>query len=154
MIRYLVAVIVCVLAFSYQGLCQNKWSLVFENDSNGKTISGNKADLIEAVRQGKPVRIGWNSKRVAGDDRWVEHVTEVKFLTILSGNEVMAQIDEIVGQMPDFENQRVLLKENFSWVMIGGTNGQFDAYTRNMISGEIINHRTRMSGFKWWVQQT
>ena len=78
MARYL------ILALRHIASCQipNKsnagWQKVFHNDANGNTISGDKSKLLEAIRLGYPIRIGWGSNRV-------EHVTEADFLTIFEG---------------------------------------------------------------------
>lgn len=130
-----------------------RWNLVFENDRDGNAVTGNHDDLIAAVRAGEEIRLGWQSPRRGTPERWVEHVADAKFITILSGQVVFAQIDGIVGQTPDFNEMKVLLKENLSWTMIAGSNGKMDAIMRDMSSGEIKGHNQRQNGFKWWVRK-
>lgn len=35
-----------------------EWTLVFENDENGKRVQGDRQKLVQAARNGQPVRIG------------------------------------------------------------------------------------------------
>ncbi|WP_400078119.1 hypothetical protein [Winogradskyella sp. R77965] len=93
------------------------WQKVFQNDANGATVFGDKSKLINAVRSGYPISIGWGGGGV-------EHVTDANFLTIYEG-EVFAQIQTILGQNPIIENDSVKIKfrEQNHWTMITGTNG-------------------------------
>ena len=90
------------------------WQLAYAHDEKGKTIEGSKAALIEAVLNGKPVRVYW-----AG--RQVQHVTDSYFLTVLQG-EVFAQIAPITGQRPSTNPAAVTLNDG-EWKSIFATNG-------------------------------
>lgn len=69
------------------------------------------------------------------------------------GQFVTGQIDPIVGQLPDFDKEQVLLKENLEWSLIALTNDNNDTMTRNVITGEITNHEIRNWGTKWYVEK-
>ncbi len=71
---------------------QGGWQKVYQNSAEGEALFGEKEKLIEAVRLGYPIRIGWGGNSV-------EHVTEATFLTIFQ-DEVFGQIEGIVGQAP------------------------------------------------------
>jgi hypothetical protein len=81
---------------------QPQWRLVYAVDSLGKRVSGDKSQLLAAVRAGQPVRVGWGiSWRLPdGTPGGVEHVAEAAFLTIHHG-EVFAQLPPILGQAPN-----------------------------------------------------
>ena len=131
---------------------QHQWKLIYENDASGKAIYGELIDLIGAVQQGASIRIYYRS---SGDSTFVEHTAMVKFSTILNspkGRHVCAQIDPIIGQKPNFEEGIITLKENLEWSLIVSTTGKNDQMTRNVITGEVVNHSFRNWGTKWFVK--
>ncbi len=131
----------------------NRWILVYRNDDNGKTIFGNKQKLIEAVRKGFPVRIGFGSRRSNDSTKSVEHVTDAHFLTISNGKEVFAQIKPIIGQRPELENNSldITFRHNIEWSIIVGTNGFSDRLSVDNQADTIIGHRTRPTEVSWFV---
>lgn len=107
---------------------QNKYSVIYETDENGITVSGNIEDLKKAVQNGNPIRVGWtiNLQNQEGVKKILEHWTDTKFLTILDGN-VYAQINSIYEQMTDFEDSNGAIKfldnQADGWVAIISTSG-------------------------------
>ena len=128
-----------------------KWTLVYQNDAQGETVSGSLEDLRSAVRDGLPIRIGWQAQSSTNPKIKVEHVADAKFLTIMSDEVVFAQIDPIVGQTPDFDDQFIELKENVAWVMIAASNGKADTMMRNVMTGEVMGHNKRPRAIDWYV---
>ena len=141
-----------ILLFTTELFAQ-EWSLVYHNDKYGKAIEGSIEDLKQAVRNGKEIRIGWSFHHPTIRKISVEHVADASFLTIQSDSIVHAQIRPITGQKPDFDSSTIELKENLEWLFIGGTNGKMDRMTRNVITGEIVEHRLAEYAFKWFVRQ-
>lgn len=134
-------------------LGQKKWDLLYENSAQGKTVMGNLEDLITAVRNGEPIRIYWSFQHPKDSIIKVEHTADAKFCTIMSDRIVLAQIDPIIGQIPDFEAQQITLKENLAWSAIFSSNGKSDMMTRNMITGEIVDHQIRAYSVKWFIKR-
>ncbi|MBO3700520.1 hypothetical protein [Roseivirga sp. E12] len=101
------------------------WQLVYRNDSNGEALSGNKAELIDAVRNGLPIRIGFGGRSQVDTTRSVEHTADAQFLSIIDGEEVFAQITQIIGQAPARERDgtKIRFRTNNKWTSIRGTNG-------------------------------
>jgi hypothetical protein len=91
------------------------WRLAYSHDAGGKAIEGSKQALIDAIANGKPVRVYWAGRRV-------QHVVDAGFLTILQG-EVFAQMHPITGQKPSVDPAAVELREETSWQTIHATNG-------------------------------
>ena len=131
----------------------NNWVLIYENDAGGNGLHGDLEDLINTIRNGKDVRISWYYQSPSDKKIKVEHLANAKFITIMSDQTVLAQIDPIVGQIPDFDSQQIILKENLEWSLIASTNGKNDQMTRNMITGEIVEHTIRNWGTKWFVKR-
>ncbi|MDH7447793.1 hypothetical protein [Aquimarina sp. 2201CG14-23] len=124
------------------------WQMVFRNDENGQVTFGDKSKLIDAVRLGYPVRIGWGSNRV-------EHVATADFLTIFQGEEVFAQINTIVGQAPriDGDSLKIRFRTQNHWTKISGTNGYSTGFMTNYFQDTIAGGGTdRYTATTWYVQ--
>lgn len=123
------------------------WQKVFQNDAAGNTVFGDKSKLIDAVRLGYPVRIGWGSSRV-------EHVADADFLTIFEGKEVFAQIRTIVGQAPriDGDSLKIRFRVQHHWTKISGTNGYSTGFMTNYFTDSITGgNMDRYSATTWYV---
>ncbi|HZR05788.1 MAG TPA: hypothetical protein VFA61_08175 [Candidatus Udaeobacter sp.] len=81
------------------------WSLVYANNENGTRVSGDLGELISAVRNGEPIRIGWTIEHPTDKSLKVEHFADAKFITILSNYSVFAQIEPIIGQTPSIKDK-------------------------------------------------
>ena len=123
------------------------WQKVFQNDDNGQTVFGDKSKLLDAVRQGYPVRVGWGSNRI-------EHVADADFLTIFEGEEVFAQIKSIVGQAPrvDGDSLKIRFRAQNHWVNIAGTNGYSTSLMTDYFQDSIVGGGTdRYRATTWYV---
>lgn len=142
-------------------LCENgytqqsspKWTLIYENDDNGNAVYGEKETLMEAIRNGEDIRIGWKHQSPTNPKVKVEHWANAKFITIMSDETILAQIDPIVGQTPNFDDQTIILKENFEWSMIASSSGKNDHMTRKVMTGEIMSHQKSRWGIKWYIKK-
>jgi len=93
------------------------WQSVYHHGPNGKTISGNKEKLFEAVRKGQQIRIYMKLKTV-------EHSMDANFITIFE-NEIYAQIDQIKGQKPNKSTKLLELRAN-EFNGLYSTNGLYE----------------------------
>lgn len=130
------------------------WRLVFRNGPDGATEFGNKNELIEAVRQGYPIRVGWGGKSAKDPNRSVEHIADCQFATIANQKEVFAQITPIVGQQPTLtgDSLSIVFREGAQWVAIFGTNGFSNRMMTNQIEGNSVSGQNeRFSATSWYV---
>ncbi len=121
-------------------LSQNNYQIIYEADSDGQVISGNIEDLLKAVQNGNPVRVGWTLEiqNSEGELKKLEHWTDTKFLTILDNN-VYAQINSIYEQMTDFADpkgaMRFVNNQPDGWVAIISTSGIMRQKYRDILNG-------------------
>ncbi len=122
------------------------WQLVYKNDVDGKALFGDKTQLVDAVRLGYPIRIGWGSSRI-------EHVATVDFLTIFNGEEVFAQIKPIVGQRPQVsgDSLKISFRTNNNWVKMAGTNGFSASLMTDYMQDTIVGGGERYTATTWYV---
>lgn len=128
------------------------WTLIYENDDQGKRIQGDFNMLKKAIREARPVRISWKLTSASNKAVFVEHFADAKFITLLGDSAVMAQIDPIVGQTPQFSDKFISLKENAEWAFIASTTGNNDSMNTNLKTGEVIDHKPFRCGIKWFVE--
>ncbi len=142
-ILYVLSITLSIHTFS-----QSNWKLIYHNDENGETLSGDIELLKKAIEAGEVVRIGFGSGRI-------KHYTEASFFTIMKDSIVFAQGKPIIGQTPNFETGEIRFKENLEWSFIAGTNGKMTTMMRNVVTGEILGHRVRVrkNDFKWFIEQ-
>ncbi len=113
-----------ILTLAYFTTQAQNYEIVLATDFDGLVTEGSKQELIKFIREGKPVRVGWqldfNEDKEPDFDHWIE----ATFITIL-GEEVFTQIDPIYAQGPNIEiPQLQIYPNNTQWTAVLGTNGK------------------------------
>ncbi|OEK05094.1 hypothetical protein [Roseivirga misakiensis] len=123
---------------------EESWKLVYKHDAEGNKVTGDKQLLIDAVRAGLPVRVGFGGRSKVDSTRSVEHMADAKFLTILDGEEVFAQIDRILGQQPIRSDGEMKLRfrDANQWVKIAGTNGYSTGLMVDYLADTVVSPST------------
>lgn len=133
---------------------KHTWRLVYKNDSEGQAILGDKEELINAVRSGLPIRIGWGGRLARDTTMTIEHLAEARFVTVLNNSDVFAQVAQIVGQQPSFEKGalKVRFRESNMWTKIVGTNGYSQGHMFDITKDSILSDgKDRKAGTVWFV---
>ncbi len=155
-VRWPVGVSALVLALATSGggvqaqdAAGSHWRLVFAVDSTGAATHGDKEALLESVRAGLPVRVGWRVTWRLQDGRTggVEHVADAGFLTIYQG-EVFAQLAPIVRQRPSLDAPDITLIPSETWVGVLDSTGRLRGTFRE--SGET---RVTRVAVRWSVAE-
>lgn len=106
------------------GLNAQSYEIILETDFDGLVTKGSKVELIQQVRDGKSLRVGWQLDFDGDQKADLEHWIEATFITILGG-ELFTQIDPIYAQGPNLEIPQVeIFPDDTRWTAIIGTNGQ------------------------------
>ena len=129
------------------------WVLIYENDEEGKRVQGSKDQLIKAIQNGEVVRVSWVHLISPDPLQKVEHLVEAAYLTIMNDETVLAQIDPIMSQSPDFEGKHIILTENVEMGLVVSTSGRNNYVRRNMITGEIIDRGSGKRAYKWFIHK-
>lgn len=130
------------------------WQLVYRNDAEGRSVFGDKAELLNAVRNGLPIRVGFGGRSQMDTTRSVEHVADAQFLSILDGNEVFAQITQIIGQAParEADGTKIRFRTNNKWTAIRGTNGYSTGLMIDYMADSLSNMPADSKrGTSWFV---
>ena len=131
---------------------QNKWRIVLKTDKNGTVLKGSKLELINAIRNGQDLKIGWGGKR---EDLSIEHLSTPIWLAILSEKEVMAHLDPQVLSAIDwdslnanYEDASLLQKE---WRVVLTTKGDFDAVWYDKKADTLIRRWPQKHIMTWFA---
>ncbi|WP_422858642.1 hypothetical protein ACOKFD_14940 [Flagellimonas sp. S174] len=130
----------------------DEWQLIFETDKNGQISYGSKDNLIELVRKGYPVRIGWESMGKTS----VEHTIDVRFLTVANETEVFAMLEPFWAQRPNLKSDTlsiIPIANETHWIL--STNGLRSSMMANKVNDTVINYEPQLFGYpiKWFVKK-
>lgn len=151
MIKLFLQVLLIAVVTSVQAQSGNKWRLIFENDEEGRAVSGNKQDLIKAVQNADDIKVSWVHLISEEPLQKIEHTAEANYLTIINDETVLAQLKPFIGQSPDFDSQHIILDENIEMALVASTSGKNNYIKRNTITGEIIAHNSGKRAYRWFV---
>ena len=129
------------------------WQLVLKTDADGSVIAGSKEALINAIRKGSDLKIGWGVQR---EDLSIEHLSEPIWLAILSEQEVMAHLDPQVLSAIDwddlnanYEDPTLLPQE---WRVVLNTKGDFDAVWYDRKADTIVRRWPQKHIMSWFAK--
>lgn len=132
---------------------KENWQVVYKTDKTGAKLIGSKQNLIDAIRQGLDVKIGWGFKGTAHS---IEHVSTPIWLGVLDEKEVIAHLSPQVLSKTDWDNLSASyndpskLKEE--WRVVISTNGAFDAVWYDKKTNEQIKRMPQQHPITWLVK--
>lgn len=153
MFRIFVLILFCLILSCKSEIKESGYKIVYKNDKKGNTLIGSKEKLIQHIRGGAEIKIGWGSK---GKNHSIEHLAEPIWLAILDESEVIAHLDAQVFSKTDWEN----LSSNYSdstlfnqeWRVAITTKGEFDAVWTNRNDGKLIKRIPQNHTMTWFVK--
>ena len=153
-IGLILAFIFCLSCGSSSSTEEATWQLVYRNGSDGTPLFGSKQDLLNAIRNGNPVKIGYGGQLRNDSTLTIEHVFEAHFFTILNDTDVYAQMLPIIGQTPLIEKDttNIVFRETH-WNILVGTNGFSDRLTMSLTKDSILGHNQRNMNVSWFVKK-
>ncbi|MEP5611030.1 MAG: hypothetical protein ABJP45_02210 [Cyclobacteriaceae bacterium] len=129
------------------------YQLVYKNDKQGNTLSGSKEALINAIRLGASIKIGWGSQ---GKTRTIEHLSEPIWIAIPNGKEVVAYLDPQVFAKLDWDDLTATYSDSLSatteWRVAISTKGEFDAIWYDRKEHVITRRVPQMHVMSWYVK--
>lgn len=130
------------------------WSLVYKHSKQGEQLYGSKEKVIEAVRSGLSVKVGYGMQ---GKNRSIEHVAEAQFLTILTIKdtlEVFAQISPIMrqGRFRLKDTVGIKLAPGYKWLTAIGTNDMCSNVMVNTFKDTIDGSNENRRAANWFVE--
>lgn len=116
--RLFIFFLLATLSFASYGNENKQYQLLFHQSAEAKPISGSIENVIEAIREGKQIRLYMNLG-------FVEHAMDAGFLSIFEGN-VYAQINEIQAQRPNRQTKDIELRPYSKHVGLYSTKSPYE----------------------------
>ena len=138
--------------------CQNEnpsdsWAIALKTDKDGNVLNGSKSKLINAIRGGADLKIGWGWKN---GDKSLEHVAIPNWIGILNEQEVYVYLDHQVLSGIDWENLRPSYQDsslvNQEWRVAISTDGSFDAIWIDRKQDTLRRRVPQNHIMTWWVK--
>jgi len=126
--KWTLMVLMALTCFSMQAQNDGLYKVVYEANRKGERVSGSLEELLKYVRNGNPIRVGWELGVKSDSTFYLEHWSDAGFITIHKDH-VFAQINSIYGQGTTHISMPVpaiFLTNNNSngWVAVFGTTGE------------------------------
>ena len=134
-------------------LGSGQWKMIYKHDENGKAILGSKDSLIQAIRLGLPVRVGWGWQMKG---KSMEHISDPIWMVVLNEQEVMVHLDPQVLSKVEWDSLEVSYT-NFDqlaheWRVVLTIQGTFDAIWYDLEQHELVRHLPQQHIMSWFVQ--
>ena len=140
------------LLFSCQQQHSN-YQVVYKSDKEGNTLQGSKAALINSIRGGADIKIGWGSQ---GKTHRIEHLSEPIWIAVLDETEVTAQLDPQVLAKTHWEELTASYADstllNQEWRVVITTKGEFDAVWYDSHHGKLIKRIPQNHPMTWFAK--
>jgi hypothetical protein len=154
-------IILVLLTLARVGHAQRKpievktgWTSVYAHDEKGNHTSGSMDELMNGLRKGYSLKIGWSWTRQLGDSTvTLEHFAEPIFVTIIQQKHVSA----IINPHPLLKNYIDRSKQEFDnpanlWQCVLTTEGKFNAMVYNRTTGEIVKDWPQRHKMVWYLE--
>jgi hypothetical protein len=130
------------------------WTAVYAHDENGVSTAGDINELLNGLRKGYAVKIGWSWTRTIADSTvTLEHFAEPVFVTIIQQKNVSAILDP----HPLLKSYMDISKQEFdnpahTWQCILTTTGTFNAMVYSRSTGEIVKNWPQRQKMVWYLE--
>lgn len=132
-----------------------EYKIVYKNDKEGNTVLGSKQQLIDYIRGGADIKIGWGSK---GKTRRIEHLSEPRWLAVLNESEVTVHLDPQVFSRVDWNTLTASYVDstftNREWRVVLTTKGDFDAIWMDRNTKEVLRRVPQKHSMTWFARGT
>lgn len=131
----------------------NKLQVLYKNDKNGVTLLGSKENIIDAIRKGADIKIGWQSETKV---RKIEHLSTPVWLAVLNEKEVLAHLDPQVFSVIDWDKLSAAYVDDkmldVEWRVVLTTSGSFDAVWYNTKADTVVRRIPQNHEMTWFAR--
>ena len=126
-------------------------TVLYKNDKEGNTLLGSKSKVVNAIRKGADIKIGWQS---VGKTRKIEHLSTPVWLAVLNEREVVAYLDPQIFATMDWDNLSASYidykKLDIEWRVVLTTSGNFDAVWYDRKADTVIRRVPQNHQMTWF----
>ena len=151
--KYLTIPALLLIAACQSTITDVEWQVILKTDKAGNAINGTKEDLLNAVRQGADIKVGWGHR---GKTRTIEHLSSPIWIGLIDGQEVIVHLSPQILSSIDWDNLNSTYEGsdtlNQEWRVVISTKGTFDAVWIDRITSEVIDRRPQHHRITWFVK--
>jgi hypothetical protein len=154
--------VVCLAATMLMTGCDMKrdresgkqWRLVYQNDLNGKPIYGKIETLVNAMKNGAPIRVSWGGREADGST-WIEFA-EPDFTTVMNDTAVVVQFPVSLIQTHYTDPGKSFLATNppMAWRALMSTTGLYHQFHYDIFNGSIGRIMYSRTNISWYSLST
>lgn len=129
------------------------WQVVYSHDEYGNLRDGSIDSLINGIRNGYQLRVGWGWEKELGDSLVkLEHLAEPLFLSIIQETDISVVIDAhpLLASYVEVRDQKFHVGGHI-WQCVLTTQGTFNAQVHNRESGELLKDWPQRQAMTWYL---
>jgi len=129
----------------------SSWRLVYQNDLDGKTLSGSKEALAKALKRGSPIRVAWGEKLKDGTS--VVEFAVPDFVSLMNDQDVVVQFPGHVIQTSylDPSTAELRVPNPTVWRAMMASNGRYHQFHYDLKTGEITRVMSARTNASWYA---
>jgi len=127
------------------------WRPVFQNDTSGRTLYGDKKALLQAVRQGCPIRVAWGEKLPDGTSD-IEYSTP-DFTSLVNDSDLVVQFPASAIQTDYMNAHKSFLKMDPAtiWKALMCTDGHYHQFHQDLTTGQVTRIMYLRASILWYA---
>jgi len=127
------------------------WHPLFRNDLEGHTLFGDKKALLQAVKQGCPIRVAWGEKLPDGTTD-IEYSTP-DFTSLVNDSDLVVQFPASAIQTDYMNAHKSFLKTDppTTWKALMSTDGHYHQFHQNLLTGQITRIMYLRASMLWYA---
>lgn len=128
-----------------------QWRHLYTSDPQGQDAGGNRQHLLDALRRGSPLRVGWGE--ADADGKWaVEEFADAEFTNLMNGRDVVAQLNSAMIQTNYTDATKAGLRDPaLSWHALASTDGRLEALMVEVATGKVTRKLVQRTHFNWYA---
>lgn len=142
-IKYFISLCVLITSACSTRDASDSYRVVLRTDEDGNVLLGSKKALIQEIRSGADLKVGWGAKR---EKRSIEHLSIPIWISIQSEEEVSVLLD------PHYVTTSDTSKINQEWRVTMSTTGDFEAVWYDKYAGEMVRSVPQRHPMVWYVR--
>lgn len=130
------------------------WRPLYQNDTGGHTLFGDKRALLQAVKQGCPIRVAWGEKLPDGTTD-IEYSTP-DFTSLVNDSDLVVQFPASAIQTDYMNAHRSFLKTDppTSWKALMSTDGHYHQFHQDLLTGQVTRIMYLRASMLWYAFTT
>jgi len=127
------------------------WRPVYQNDVNGQAVFGDKKALLQAVKQGCPVRVAWGERLPDGTTD-IEY-SSPDFISLVNDSDLVVQFPVSSIQTDYMNAHKSFLKTDppTAWKALMSTDGHYHQFHQDGVTAQVTRVMYLRASMLWYA---